>query len=103
MDDGERQDFLSRFEPRNVTFRAAAGEVQISRPKGRGEAMEKEPQITGAAILAIGKLTKDAKIARTIYEEAAKLARQQGTSRLGCKHVQEVALRFRRPRYKAPA
>ena len=42
------------------------------------ESIQKDPVLTGAAIIAIGKITKDPFIARYIYEAAKKIAQDKG-------------------------
>jgi hypothetical protein len=54
------------------------------------ESSPKDPVLTGAAIIAIGRITKDPFIARYIYEAAKQIARQKGVDFINAQIIRQA-------------
>lgn len=54
------------------------------------ESTQKDPVLTGAAIIAIGRITKDPLIARYIHEAAKLIARQKGVDFINAQTIREA-------------
>jgi len=54
------------------------------------ESIQKDPVLTGAAIVAIGRITKDPLIARYIHEAAKQIAKQKGVDFINAQIIREA-------------
>jgi hypothetical protein len=97
---GLDRDFDRLFIRRQKTHldRTSIGNsMEQSMPQGPKERMKgRYVQMTGAAIIAIGRLTTDPLIARFIYEAAERIARQQGADFITGQHVRDGRTEVRR-------